>query len=46
MKRFILSLCLAVFLAYGYYRFTDGLLNYTYLYQWPGTWSLVSVEPA
>ncbi len=46
MKRFVLSLALAVFLAYGYYRFTDGLFNYTYLYQWPGTWSLVSVEPA
>ncbi len=46
MKRLILLLCLAVVLAYGYYRRSDGLFIYTYLYQWPGTWSLVSVEPA
>ncbi len=46
MKRFIRTLVLALFLAYGYYRTTDGVLTYTWLYQWPGTWSLVSVEPA
>ncbi len=46
MKRFIRTLVLAVFLAYGYYRYTNGILNYTYLYQWPGIWTLVSVEPA
>ncbi len=33
-------------LAYGYYEFTDGFVVYTYLYQWPGTWSLVGVRPA
>ncbi len=46
MKQFILSICLAAFLAYGTYHTTDGVMIYTWLYQWPGTWSLVSVEPA
>ncbi len=46
MRRFLLSLVLMVFLAYGYYRRSDGIFIYTYLYQWPGTWSLVAVEPA
>ncbi len=46
MKRFVLSIVLAVLIMYGYYRYTDGVLIYTYLYQWPGTWSLVGVEPA
>ncbi len=31
---------------FGYWRFSDGLFIYTYLYQWPGIWTLVAVEPA
>ncbi len=47
MKRFILSLCLAValILPYGYYTYSDGVIKWTYLHSWPDIWTLVSVEP-
>ncbi len=46
MKRLIISIALVIFLSWGYYRYTDGVLIYTYLWQWPGIWTLVNVEPA